>query len=146
VSERGKPPVVAQDSRQDAEVRKNQVQQVASYPSSRIGDRYSCPVLFFGDSCITDSDSSATTPAVQENQDIAEEPAETLDEAARLEARRKRREAIKAKYRGQATPLRLQAHIGADTDSSTPTPSLDAMRSSNAASGEFFSSYSHGIV
>jgi hypothetical protein len=48
VSERGKPPVVAQDSRQDAEVRKNQVQQVASHPSSRIGDRYSCPVLFLG--------------------------------------------------------------------------------------------------
>ncbi|GFF44112.1 serine/threonine-protein kinase prp4 [Aspergillus udagawae] len=115
VSERGNPPVVAQDSRQDAEVRKNQVQQVPSHPSSRIGD-------------------SATTPAVQESQATAEEPAETLDEAARLEARRRRREAIKAKYRGQATPLRLQAHIGADTDSSTPTPSLDAMRSSNAAS------------
>ncbi|RHZ74455.1 hypothetical protein CDV55_107920 [Aspergillus turcosus] len=99
----------------NAEVRKNQVQQVPSHPSSRVED-------------------SATTPAVQESQDTAEEPAETLDEAARLEARRKRREAIKAKYRGQATPLRLQAvHIGADTDSSTP-PSLDAMRSSNAAS------------
>jgi hypothetical protein len=46
VSERGNPPVVAQDSRQDAEVRKNQVQQVPSHPSSRIGDRYSFPFLF----------------------------------------------------------------------------------------------------
>ncbi|KAF4267371.1 hypothetical protein CNMCM8812_002338 [Aspergillus fumigatus] len=115
MSERGKPPVVAQDSRQDAEVRKNQVLQVPSHPSSLVED-------------------SATGPPVQESQDTAEEPAETLDEAARLEARRKRREAIKAKYRAQATPLRLQAHVGADTDSSTPTPSLDAMRSSNAAS------------
>ncbi|KAF4158242.1 hypothetical protein CNMCM6069_004442 [Aspergillus lentulus] len=115
MSERGNPPVVAQDSRQDAEVRKNQVLQFPSHPSSRVED-------------------SATGPSVQESQDTADEPAEALDEAARLEARRKRREAIKAKYRGQATPLRLQAHIGADTDSSTPTPSLDAMRSSNAAS------------
>ncbi|GAQ04411.1 serine/threonine-protein kinase prp4 [Aspergillus lentulus] len=115
MSERGNPPVVAQDSRQDAEVRKNQVLQFPSHPSSRVED-------------------SATGPSVQESQDTADEPAEALDEAARLEARRKRREAIKAKYRGQATPLRLQAHIGADTESSTPTPSLDAMRSSNAAS------------
>ncbi|KAF7164091.1 hypothetical protein CNMCM5623_008810 [Aspergillus felis] len=108
-------PRVLEDEGHLLNIRKNQVQQVPSHPSSRIGD-------------------SATTPAVQESQDTAEEPAETLDEAARLEARRRRREAIKAKYRGQATPLRLQAHIGADTDSSTPTPSLDAMRSSNAAS------------
>jgi serine/threonine-protein kinase PRP4 len=46
VSERGKPPVVAQDSRQDAEVRKNQVQQVPSHPSPRVEDRYAFPVLF----------------------------------------------------------------------------------------------------
>lgn len=43
VSERGKPPVVAQDSRQDAEVRKNQVLQVPSHPSSLVEDRYGCP-------------------------------------------------------------------------------------------------------
>jgi serine/threonine-protein kinase PRP4 len=55
-----------------------------------------------------------------------------MDEAARLEARRKRREAIKAKYRGQATPLRLQAlHLGAETESSTP--SVDNVR--DGASG-----------
>ncbi|KAL2860406.1 kinase-like protein [Aspergillus pseudodeflectus] len=47
---------------------------------------------------------------------------EPLDEAAQLEARRKRREAIKAKYRGQATPLRIQAlHLGGDRDSTPPT-------------------------
>lgn len=34
---------------------------------------------------------------------------ETLDEAALIEQRRKRREAIKAKYRGSATPLLVQA-------------------------------------
>lgn len=49
-----------------------------------------------------------------------EQPSEPLDEAAQLEARRKKREAIRAKYRSQATPMRLQALLGAETDSSTP--------------------------
>ena len=41
-----------------------------------------------------------------------------LDEAAQIEERRKRREALKNKYRGQATPLRIQAlHLEADTGS-----------------------------
>ena len=41
-----------------------------------------------------------------------------LDEAAQIEERRKRREALKNKYRGQATPLRIQAlHLDADTGS-----------------------------
>jgi serine/threonine-protein kinase PRP4 len=50
------------------------------------------------------------------------EPSEPMDEAAALEARRKRREAIKAKYRSQATPMHLKALQVPDgeTDSSTP--------------------------
>jgi serine/threonine-protein kinase PRP4 len=39
----------------------------------------------------------------------AEKPEEPLDEAALIEQRRKRREAIKAKHRGQGTPLLVQA-------------------------------------
>lgn len=58
------------------------------------------------------------------SSDVVEEsqPSEPIDEAAALEARRKRREATRAKYRTQATPLHLQAvHAGdGDTDSSTP--------------------------
>ncbi|EED19579.1 serine/threonine protein kinase (Prp4), putative [Talaromyces stipitatus ATCC 10500] len=51
-----------------------------------------------------------------------EPPEEILDEAARLEARRKRREAIKAKYRGQDA-LRIQAlHQGADAELTPVTP------------------------
>lgn len=53
-----------------------------------------------------------------------EEPqvSEPVDETAALEARRKRREAIQAKYRSQATPLHLKAlQVGdGDTESSTP--------------------------
>lgn len=35
--------------------------------------------------------------------------ARAVDEAILIEERRKRREAIKAKYRGQATPMQLEA-------------------------------------
>ncbi|KAL4928382.1 putative serine/threonine protein kinase (Prp4) [Aspergillus undulatus] len=83
VSERGKPPAVARDSRQDAETQENQVQAASTAATRNGDDRMSGP-------------------------DTAE-PEEPLDEAAQLEARRKRREAIKAKYKDQATPLRIQA-------------------------------------
>lgn len=44
-----------------------------------------------------------------------------MDEAKMIEERRKRREAIKAKYRGSATPLLVQAlHINDRTGESTP--------------------------
>lgn len=60
------------------------------------------------------------------HSDNAEELAAVVpDEAAIIEARRKRREAIKNQYRGRAPPLLVQAlHVGPDTpvDSSTATP------------------------
>lgn len=43
--------------------------------------------------------------ATEGNKETAEAESEPLDEAALIEQRRKRREAIKAKYRGSATPL-----------------------------------------
>ena len=47
---------------------------------------------------------------------------QALDEAALIEARRRRREAIKNKYRGQATPLLVQAlHVRTDGTSPTAT-------------------------
>ncbi len=47
--------------------------------------------------------------------------ARALDEATLIEERRKRREAIKAKYRGQATPLHLEA-MALDNASTPATP------------------------
>ena len=53
-----------------------------------------------------------------------------LDEAALIEERRKRREAIKAKHRGQATPLSVQA-LALDSQSAAnypkPSPDLDQL-------------------
>ena len=46
-----------------------------------------------------------------------------FDEAALIEERRKRREAIKNKYRSQAPPLLVQAlHLGADSMPASPAP------------------------
>lgn len=74
-------------------------------------------------------------------QETVEEPqiSEPVDEASRLEERRKRREAIRAKYRSQATPLHLQAlQVGAERDSPS-TPSVDASVTNKIGSGEFVS-------
>ncbi|KAL4969757.1 putative serine/threonine protein kinase (Prp4) [Aspergillus stella-maris] len=101
VSERGKPSAVARDSRQDAETQENQVQAASPAAADTANDRMNEPDV---------------------------EPAEPLDEAAQLEARRKRREAIKAKYKDQATPLRIQALNIADRGM---TPTSEAVTPSN---------------
>jgi len=60
---------------------------------------------------------------------------EPLDEEALIEQRRKRREAIKAKYRGSATPLLVQAlQLGDKTGESTPSQQDD--NTPSAPSGE----------
>ncbi|PGH23377.1 CMGC/DYRK/PRP4 protein kinase [Polytolypa hystricis UAMH7299] len=93
VSERGNTLVGAQNSRKDAEFRGNQVQQVS-----------------FG----TDTDVSETPAASGDTP---------VDEATLIEQRRKRREAIKAKYRGQAAPLLVQSlHVANETGSTATQP------------------------
>ncbi|OOF96552.1 hypothetical protein ASPCADRAFT_206722 [Aspergillus carbonarius ITEM 5010] len=110
VSERGNTPVVAPGVKQYAETQKPQVQPASATSHPHV-------------------DSMNEIPESQEEHI----PSEPVDEAAQLEARRKRREAIRAKYRGQATPMRLQAlHIGSSRDSSTP--SVDTAASTSAVS------------
>ncbi|KAL4885080.1 kinase-like protein [Aspergillus karnatakaensis] len=105
---RGYPPAVAQESRKDAETLRNQVQEHFPGAAANGHDRVNEP-------------------------SGEQEPIEPLDEAAQLEARRRRREAIKAKYQSQATPLRIQALALADRDS-TPESS-EAVTPNNEAPG-----------
>jgi serine/threonine-protein kinase PRP4 len=72
----------------------------------------------------TSSTSNATASDPQANTSIDEgESSKPLDETALIEERRKRREAIKNKYRGQAPPLLVQAlHLGADSIPASPGP------------------------
>lgn len=65
-------------------------------------------------------------------QDIIKD--EFVDEAALIEERRKRREAIKAKYRASATPLLVQAlHLGDKSAQSTTRPADDSSEISGNA-------------
>ncbi|KAK5190179.1 U4/U6 small nuclear ribonucleoprotein prp4 [Exophiala xenobiotica] len=63
------------------------------------------------------SDRPDTVP----KEDVTNEVPKIVDEAALIEERRRRREAIKNKYRGQAPPLLVQAlHLGADSRTGSP--------------------------
>ncbi|KAK8157087.1 kinase-like domain-containing protein [Phyllosticta citrichinensis] len=60
-------------------------------------------------------------PTEEPANDQAPAQVQPVDEAALIEERRKRREAIKAKYKGQSTPLLVQAlHLGNESNPATP--------------------------
>ncbi|KIW53097.1 hypothetical protein, variant [Exophiala xenobiotica] len=75
-----------------------------------------------------DPDASRDTRDVSNTvpkEDATNEVPKIVDEAALIEERRRRREAIKNKYRGQAPPLLVQAlHLG--TDSRTGSPATES--------------------
>ncbi|EEP82516.1 serine/threonine-protein kinase prp4 [Uncinocarpus reesii 1704] len=112
VSERRNPSVDAQKSRQETEFRGTQMQQAFATESSVSND-----------------------PAPRSDVTTEDEvPSEPVDEAALIERRRKRREAIKAKYRGQATPLLVQAlQIGTETGSTASNASESASKADSSA-------------
>ena len=66
-------------------------------------------------------DSSITNASSASNKIDASSSVSFLDEAALIEARRKKREAIKAKYKGQETPMLVKA-LALNNDL-TPLPS-----------------------
>lgn len=63
-----------------------------------------------------------------------------LDEASLIEERRKRREAIKAKHRGQATPLLVQA-LAINSDRIVVTPAPPVPRTASPLLGWFLNIY-----
>ena len=128
VSERGNPPVVARNSRQEAEIGRHQVQQDSNNTNSGTLDRYV-------DSIYKNSEANGLCRSVDSK--TAHEPLGPVDEASLIEERRRRREAIKAKYRGPGTPLLVQAlHIGNETKTSTPVD--DTSSPNNMTPGKYF--------
>ncbi|KAI9675824.1 MAG: U4/U6 small nuclear ribonucleoprotein prp4 [Trizodia sp. TS-e1964] len=109
VSERGAYPVPAHSSRQFAESQHQDAQQDISLDSR------------------DQPKSILTAEKSNDEQAIDIVESKPVDEATLIEERRKRREAIKAKYRGQATPLLVQAlQLGNESDfSSKSTPKLE---------------------
>lgn len=116
VNGRSKPSSGALASKSNAKTSQNQSSQVEF---NQISDKSTNEYVFKGtrhdgtnphDSSKVDT-SSTTEPAIGE-------PPTIVDEAALIEERRKRREALKAKYRNQETPLLVQAlHLGTDNNS-----------------------------
>ncbi|KAI6716167.1 hypothetical protein PZA11_001141 [Diplocarpon coronariae] len=101
VSKRGQGPLPADHARQEAKSTKGYSPQNESHPRNSVEPKSGSKQM--------------ETPSTE----VPEE--EPLDEAALIEQRRKRREAIKAKYRGSATPLLVQAlQLGDKSGDSAP--------------------------
>ncbi|TGO59081.1 hypothetical protein BCON_0048g00070 [Botryotinia convoluta] len=113
VSNRGKGPLPTDNSRHEAKTTQGQLQQ---HKHQRDG-----------------SEMDISTSAEEASNEVPEE--EPIDEATLIEQRRKRREAIKAKYRGSGTPLLVQAlHLGDKSGGSTPGQGEDDSPSGPTAS------------
>ena len=112
VSDRGNDPVATVFTRQDAETRNLQTQQssITKLNTNRAPDKYVSDQQFLSLADSATISASANGSAVGQD---AQAPVETqpMDEATLIEERRKRREAIKAKYKGQETPLLVQALV-----------------------------------
>jgi serine/threonine-protein kinase PRP4 len=117
VSERAKTSAVP-DSKLGAETRENQV-QASSKPQASVSNEYVAMAPRPRDFIIDIHYRGSAPNADTEHESVLAEP---VNEEDALEARRKRREAIRAKYRSQATPLHLKALNvgGSETDASTP--------------------------
>jgi len=134
VSERSQLPGLIQSSKTLAETGTNQESRNLSATGSR-GSLSKC-VVPPAYKCISDSLHRRENSA-KEGEDMNHELAPVLDEATQIEERRKRREALKNKYRGQATPLRIQAlHLDGELVSGASTS-----RESPAAPGLYADSF-----
>jgi serine/threonine-protein kinase PRP4 len=136
VSKRGPSPLPADNARQEAKITKGYSQRYADQSANHNGEHRlvckSCGTVHANIVCRSNGELKVPTVEAPE-----EEP---LDEAALIEQRRKRREAIKAKYRGPATSLLAQALLGDRSGDSTPGQQDESTPS--ARSSRFFLSES----
>lgn len=124
VSDRGQHPVAAAQPRREAEIKKNQKQDCDSFAKrSAQTAKYVPSSLRLRIADFNDSDVKVDEVVTEPDKQVAEMQA--VDEATLIEERRKRREAIKARHRGQATPLLVQALV-LDNESGPSTPKQTA--------------------
>ena len=119
MSERGSTPSVAQNSRTHAETQVSQTSSGTIQKGSNLGTAgYVSPLA---NNIPPNTYVSTTAQPGQTDNSLGLEP---KDEAAIIEERRKRREAIRAKYRSQPTPLLVQAleQKGSEPVSAATTP------------------------
>ena len=136
MSDRGHSPVAAAQLKREAETRSNQIQRIdtsAEEPSDLPAEYASSfPGSPFADG---ENGSAAETHGIIANRVTQPTSTQPTDEASVIEERRKRREAIKARYRGQATPLLVQT-LALDTASAPSTPKSTVMPEENPGQGK----------
>lgn len=138
VSDRGHSPVAAAQLKREAETRTNQIQRI----NTSAKEQRDSPTEYVQSSLapqFADGKNDSTAEKDGTNADRISQPTSTqpADEATLIEERRKRREAIKARHRGQATPLLVQA-LALDTTSTPSTPKSTIIPEDNPAQGKLY--------
>ena len=123
VSDRGHDPIATAQSKHKAETNNVQTQDSINDDTSINTDLLAKYVPPPSPWQTTKASCNSGVPTSADIADKAARPAAEaqLDEAALIEERRKRREAIKAKHRGQATPMLVQA-LALDSKHAPATP------------------------
>ena len=136
VSDRGHSPVATAQLKREAETRTNQIQRIEILSGRRSDSSPEYVPSSLG-SQAADSKNDSTAEKDGTDVDRVAQSTNTLpaDEATLIEERRKRREAIKARYRGQATPLTVQALV-VDNNSAPSTPKSTVIQEDDPAQGK----------
>ena len=146
VSDRGRSPVAAAYRWQKAETKPDQKSHsdIGKTNGSKAAAKY-VPHLFgfHYTNHLLDRTSQRTDDHSQDVHQVVENP--PTDEATLIEERRKKREAIKAKHRGQATPLLVQA-LALDNKSAPNSPKPESSDDKSLAPGETPSSKYNSIL
>ena len=138
VSDRGYSPVATASVTHETETKSKTQHPNPSKPNSRQpADKYvpQSPLASLVDFLFG---RTPPAPAENEQEQVQADAAQAIDEATLIEVRRKRREAIKAKYRSQKTPLQLEA-MALDSASTPATPQQSTPEVQTQATGKLSS-------
>ena len=122
VSDRGHSPIAAVLPKREAEIKFNQKQQ---HDRSALESRRPAKYVLISSRSTTSNITCVRNTLVQIEDSDRLADVQSIDEATLIEERRKRRAAIKAKHRGQATPLLVQTlDLNASSIPATPKPHM----------------------
>ena len=135
VSDRGHSPVAAAQLKREAETRTNQIRRIEPFSGRRSDSSAEyVPSTLVPQTADSKNDSTVEKDGIHADRVTNPTNTQPADEATLIEERRKRREAIKARYRGRATPLPVQALVAANT-SATSTPKSVVIAEDDPAQG-----------
>lgn len=138
VSDRGHSPVAAAQLKREAETPTNQIQRIntSAWERSHSPAEY-VPYALMPHYADGKNDSTAEKGGANADRITQLPTTQPADEATLIEERRKRREAIKARHRGRATPFSVQA-LALDATSAPSTPKSTVMTEDNPVQGKLY--------